>query len=307
VLSSAPPRNHDIMAHWQLLSDANLGDERFRQHIRALEPFVASMSRIDEDGQELRYHLNRDQDRSLSTYSLANLEVIRDSLAKLSEVISGLKYRTIDFINERGTNACTERLSRSDLMCIAKLMPPLSRWNTAVFTIMKTRLKSRFSLSNTQFSQALDVIKNNREMKVLVGGETSLLYLPDNTIVWIIEQWRKLHPLTESDDILISALKGFEAILEESRNNVEVVSALQARLTEQQLAELQVIYYLGRDGWFPERYENKVEETRKQHSLEQDARKHISNLLDKTNLLSAARKALPRLGRPSLAARLSKM
>jgi HEPN domain-containing protein len=74
VLSSAPPRNHDIRAHLQLLSDADLGDEELRRQVRALEPFVASLSRIDDDGQELRYHLNRDEERSLSTYSLANLE-----------------------------------------------------------------------------------------------------------------------------------------------------------------------------------------------------------------------------------------
>jgi hypothetical protein len=308
VISRAPRRNHDIRAHWRLLSDANLGDEELRKHVRGLEPFVGSLSRIDEDGQELRYHLNRDEDQSLSTYSLANLEVIRASLADLSKVIGGLKYRTIDFIDERGTNAYTDRLSRRDLLCIARLMPPRSRWNKEVFTIMKERIKLRFNLSNTQFSKALNVIKNNREMKALIAEETSLIYLPDNLIVGIIEQWRKLHPPRGADDNSVtSSLMTLNEILEDSSNHAEVVSALQTRLTEQQLAELQAIYYLGRDGGFPEQYEDEVEKMRKQHALEEDAREPISYLMDKTNFLLAVTRALPRLGRSSLSTRLSEM
>jgi hypothetical protein len=146
TLPSAPPRNHDIQAYWQLLSDADVGDEELREYVHALKPFVASLSRIDEDGQELRYHLNRDRDQSLSTRSLANLEVIRDSLADLSKVILGLKNRTIDFIDELGTNACTSKVSRRDLICIAKLMPPLGRWKEAIFDEKKQIVMSRFNL-----------------------------------------------------------------------------------------------------------------------------------------------------------------
>src|SRR5208282_6690521 len=106
--------DHGIQSYLDLLEQADLGDEALRQHIRALKPFVTSLSRIDEDGQELRYHTNRDDDQSLSDYSLANLEVIRDSLGDLSKVISAWKYRTIEFIEDRATNACTEKLSRRD-------------------------------------------------------------------------------------------------------------------------------------------------------------------------------------------------
>jgi hypothetical protein len=308
AMSSAPPRNHNIVAHLRLLKDANVGDEEVRSHVGALEPFVASLSRIDEDGQELRYHLNRDEDQSLSTFSLANLEVIRSSLADLSKVISDLKYRTSDFINERRTNACTNRVSRRDLMCIANLMPPLSRWREAIFDEKKEIAKSRFNLSNAQFSKAINVIKSSREMKALIGGETSLLYLPDDTIVWLIEQWRKLHPPRKAGDsptIETFDENALDAILADARDHAEVVSALQVYLTDQQIAELEAIYYLGRDGRFPEWHEDYVEETRKRHAVERDARKQISHLMDKTKFLWAVKRALPRLGRPSLAARLS--
>jgi hypothetical protein len=47
---------------------------------------------------------------------------------------------------------------------------------------------------------------------------------------------------------------------EHFRVKAEVVSALQKRLTDDQLAELETIYYLGVARWFPERYERHVEE-----------------------------------------------
>lgn len=80
--------NHDIMAHWTLLVSSELGDKELRQTIRALEPFVASLTRIDEDGQELRYPENMQGAKSLSGYSLANVKVIQESKERGREVPS---------------------------------------------------------------------------------------------------------------------------------------------------------------------------------------------------------------------------
>jgi hypothetical protein len=86
------------------------------------------LSRIDNDGQELRYHLNRCNDPSLSAYSLANLEVIRASLCDLSEILSVLRNRTLSFIDEHETGTFTSRCSRRDLLTIAQLMPRRDFW-----------------------------------------------------------------------------------------------------------------------------------------------------------------------------------
>src|SRR5208282_1269809 len=243
--------DHGIQSYLDLLEQADLGDEALRQHIRALKPFVTSLSRIDEDGQELRYHTNRDDDQSLSDYSLANLEVIRDSLGDLSKVISAWKYRTIEFIEDRATNACTEKLSRRDLITIAKILPALARWKGPLFEEKKQQVQTRFNLSSREFCKAIDVIKNNREMKAIVGGETSLLYLPDHLVVWVVEQWRKLHPPRTGSDPGITVVtldkRAAEAMKDHYCKRSEVVLALQVRLSDQQLAELEVIDSLGRN------------------------------------------------------------
>jgi|SRR5579862_541188 len=310
VVSSPGRQDHNIKNYLELLERADLGDEAIRKHVCDLKPFVESLSRIDADGQGLRYHIRRDGNQSLSDYSLANLEVIRDALTNLSQVISALRYRIERFIDERPTQAYTKRLSRRDLMSIAGTLPTIDRWKRLLFEAKKWRVQARYNLTNAQFCEAINVITNNREMKALVGGETSLLYLPDHIILSVVEQWRKLHPRRaggEPSAIEKWDLPTIDEMTEHYRIQAEVVSALHTCLTDQQLAELEAVCSLGRHGGFPESHEHRVEHTRKRHEIEADARKQITDLINKTNVLDALVKAIRRLGRPSLADRLSKM
>ena len=87
-------------------------------------------------------------------------------------------------------------------MSIAGTLPALDRWKGPIFEAKKRRIQSRYNLSDDQFREATNVIKDNREMKALVGGETSLLYLPDHIIVSVVERWRKLHPHRTDQAIL---------------------------------------------------------------------------------------------------------
>jgi len=146
LMQPAGRRDHNIKAYWERLHAASLGDEKLSQTIHALKPFVDSLSRIDNDGQELRYHLNRSEDLSLSDYSLANLAVIRASLSELSEALCVLRYRTMSFFAERGTGAFTSRCSGRDLLTIAQLMPRRDFWRDALFDQQKALAKARFNL-----------------------------------------------------------------------------------------------------------------------------------------------------------------
>lgn len=67
VLTERPPADHDILKLFNLLRDANLGDEELRTILNAMEPYVVSLARVDGNGQELRYHLNRDEKPNLAT------------------------------------------------------------------------------------------------------------------------------------------------------------------------------------------------------------------------------------------------
>ena len=108
----------------------------------------------------------------------------------------------MSFLDERDTGSFTSRCSRRDLLAIAQLMPRRNFWTEPLFDQQKALVKARYNLSNRQFSKALDVIQSNREMKAIIGVESDLLHISDDEIVWVIEQWKRLHPGRDKDDNL---------------------------------------------------------------------------------------------------------
>jgi hypothetical protein len=111
-----------------LLQASELGDEALREYVTALEPYIVSLAEIDDDGQELRYSENQEGQKSLAGRSLANIQVIRASLHRLSEVMALLKHRLSDLACERAIKSYTAKCCRRDLLEIARMLPNRSDW-----------------------------------------------------------------------------------------------------------------------------------------------------------------------------------
>jgi len=121
IKADSHKRDHNIKAFWDRLHTGGIGDEELQRVILALKPYADSVAQIDSDGQELRYHRNREDNPSLANFSLANLQLIRASLHELQELLSSLKYRTVEFVLERATGSFTNRCSRRDLFTISRM------------------------------------------------------------------------------------------------------------------------------------------------------------------------------------------
>ncbi|WFU73094.1 hypothetical protein [Bradyrhizobium sp. CB2312] len=302
--------SHNIREYWERLDRAAIGDEVISRKLSELKPFIDSLSRIDRDGQELRYHLNQFSDPSLSSYSLANLEIIQASLVELSEIIEVLKNRIVSFVDERHSGLFTNRCSRRDLVTIAQLMPRRESWSTSLFDTQKAVVIKRFNLSNRQFCEALNVIQTARETKAILGMETKLLHLTDDEILWIVEQWRRIHPKAQQGE---AALPSFidrawiKQMKEKQKVRSEVISTVQEKISGAKLAEIEAIFYLGRDGVYPEDYEPFIEKKQEEHAAANDAQSEIVHLMTKTNFLHSVTIATRKLGRLSLTTKLALM
>jgi len=295
--------SHDVMAFWRHLRQ--VGDEKLRDELAALEPFIESMDRIDADGQALRYHLNRGGERSLDDRALANLEVIRESLDVLSQAILAFKNRTLTFLDERATGTFTARCSRRDLAAIANLLPRRELWNSSEFKWAKDKIKSRYGLSNTQFSLALNAIQRSRELNALLGVESTLLHLSDERLEWLAGQWRLMHPARDEAGTVVSGFATVKELLENDEGNGEVVESVDATLTDDELADVDAIFYIARDHIFSEFYEERVGAAKRKHAAQGDRLETLDHLLTKTNFLRCITLAAERLGRPSLARKLA--
>lgn len=297
--------DHNISAYWQHLRDSNIGDIELRRILAALEVFVLSLARIDADGQELRYHRNRDNDLSLEKFTIVNVRLVQANLRELQKLLADLKYRTLSFVDERATGTFTEACSRRDLFAIAEMLLPRDQWAELAFDEVRVKIRERFRLSSNELSKACKEIERARELAALIGIQNPLLHLTDDDVVWVIEQWRRLHPKQPPDDT-DTGLDYFDAsriegIEEWGKLYREIINTVDERLDSDKLADLEVMFYRERDRIYSEYYEEMVADKLKEHLAANDSKAEIRHLLEKTSLLQHVRGSAMRLGRIALA------
>lgn len=309
LLPTGHRANHDIASHFTHLHDAQIPDLSIRSLLDRLQPFVDSLTRIDQDGQEFRYFENRDGDRSLKDKALANIVVIGRSLEALKAILSDLKYRTWSLCDEHETGTHTNWLSRSDLFEIAKLLPPRSGWADPTFDDARDLATKRFGISKKQFTISLDKMQETRELKAVLGIETPLIHLSDDKAIFLAEQWKIIHPPREPSELGfdISDPKDFEKLFENADEERAARGNIEAELTVDEIADAETIFYLARDKVYSEYYEISLEQTKKEYQARNDIRREIHDLMQKTSFLMMFEAGVRKLGRLDLANRLRQM
>lgn len=305
IIKTPLRKNHDIYSYWKLLSSIKLGDAELTQYILKLETYVVSLSNIDDDGQELRYATTRDGQKSLSDKALCNLMVIRESLLKLKQIISDSKYRLEVFIDERRTKTYTSDLSRKDLDAIAKMLPPFDSWTEDIFLKVKQEIKEAYGIGSTKFSDAVNLIKKHRTMASRLGKEFDLTHLTDGRLKLVVQEWEKLHPPTNSDDLGTDFMDAdFEALEGHMRKYQEAQENILRLLSGDEIAELETVFYFGRDEVFCEFYEERLTRAKNKYKIDKNRAEAVRHLIEKTNFLDGMMKGLIILGKPTLAKEL---
>jgi hypothetical protein len=311
MLTQGHPANHDIESHWRHLQSAAvgsvdaLGDATLRLLVADLEPYVKSLAAIDGDGQELRYAQNRDGQTSLSGIAIVNLSHISHSIETLSRLLQRLKLRVHEIEEERFTGAHTANCSRKDLEMIAKIMGDHFTWRDQSFFEKKDLVMKQFGLSRGKFSDAIDAIRKSRGLAALVGLEASLKYLRDEKAVEVLKLWVEANQLVESGDGL-----GVDYFNRDWTKHKEWMGrakqldeAALGILSLEELADLETLYYLGRERGYGEHYDDLLDKAIRSCG-EEISWHNVHYLMSKTNLLDAVVDGAARAGRPSLARKL---
>ncbi|KAA0889928.1 hypothetical protein [Pusillimonas sp. ANT_WB101] len=304
LLNDGPKSNHRIQVHFEKLESANLGDYEMRELIKRLSPFVESLAEIDDDGQQLRYAIDQEGNASLENRPLANLKVIHRSLLELSDILKHLNRRTHAFCEEHRTGTFTNRCSRSDLKAIAEVLVDFPGRRGTEYEQFRDDVKARYGLGNKTLLDAIKVIEANREMGALLGMEFSLKRLSDEKIRFAVACWTKLHPPRDPEIPRVCILKPSDVMWEmrDIPSSFTVSKELLARITTDELIDLDTIFHLSRERYFPESYDLLYERTQRGYAAETDHTGKASHLMSKTNFLKEVSRALTLLGRRNLSA-----
>lgn len=307
MIAATHPANHNILSHWQHLRDAGIGDTRFARLIGEFEPFVVSLAEIDEDGQELRYANKRDGEKSLGGIAVVNLPLIRHSIDELSAIMERLKARLFDLEDERPTGTYTRECSRADLEEIAGMLGDHATWRDSSFEERKLEVMEHFGLSGRKFSDAVTAIRQSRPLAARVGLESELRHLSDDKAVGALELWAKAHPARayDPDDLGLDYFdRDWGKFEEEARIARDLDDAILKLLTLEELSDLEVLFYIGRDRVKGEHYDKCLDRTIAMHRNAASLWEGVHHIMSKTNLLDAAIEGAATVGRPSLAEKL---
>lgn len=219
------------------------------------------------------------------------------------DVLRKLKYRVREFREENQTGTRTQNCSRSDLEFIAKEMAPYRTLGSPEFLEARDRVKARFGFGNRPFQEAYDVIKKSREFGVHFGQTFELKSLSDEHAKFFVSGWTKLHPPRPEGEPRSRIVRSSELVelMRTAPCAPPVARELMAKLSIDDLADVETIYYLGRDKAFPEFYDSEFATTKKEYEVVPDPIGKVQHVLNKTNLLKYLSLGIRRLGRPSLA------
>ncbi|AJA09880.1 hypothetical protein SKP52_14990 [Sphingopyxis fribergensis] len=306
-INMAVPRggaaDHDVKAYWEQLSGQPIGDLHCRALIAELQPFALSLGCIDPGGQELRYFDSRDGKQSLAEKAVVNLPLIQASIRGLRDILGNLINRVFQLKEEVAAGAMTNECSRADLVDIARIVGPQARWIEESFLDRKTEAKATFGLSGNGLSRALTAIREGRQLRTLIGLEAPLAHLTAGLVLEVAARWLQTYPppTLNSEPIIISA---DEIDFEEMVAHGEAVAALDNwvidRLSVEEFADLETVFYIGRDQLFGEFYERKLDGTLIAHRLEPNRSAVVDDIMSKTNFLDGLIAGLSRVGQPNL-------
>ncbi len=96
----------------------------------------------------------------------------------------------------------------------------------------------------------------------------------------------------------------FNTMVEHSNKINEAQENILRFLSEDEIADLETLFYTGREGDFCEFYENRLTLVKMEHKINQNLAEEVRHLIEKNNFMEEIAKGLTILGRPTLAKEL---
>lgn len=166
---------------------------------------------------------------------------------KLSEFVAISE----DLLSEYKQGTHTEKLSRKQLEEIAHLLPPGDQWTTPIFDEKKDLIIRKYRLpSRKAFNRAVEVIKNHREFRAIIGDEQRLPYLTEDAIrvYRSCADYLSFSYVSKDND-------GVKEQLNEAQKKTKELRELSRELTSEQIAVFLALLDVGEFDYYSEQFD----------------------------------------------------
>ena len=245
---------HGLLDLWNEFKIAAKNDRRLVNFANNIDHFISQLDNADPEGQDFRYPIKVDGGKTLIGKSIVDMHTLEQTIILLGQEIKDL-FRLLPILTEeRHLKAYTKKFNREELRELSLELPPLSTWSdSAKLKEVRERWKTKFSISNTDFSEATQFITCHREFAGNLEKEIPLLFIDDELILLLVSARYEIDLQNRKD----SGVPMFDLILRPSPYP-EVFNSLENKLTVDVVADITAIFYLSSYGYFSESYEKLV-------------------------------------------------
>lgn len=248
-------KTHELKQLWSDFSKQAVPDRRLIAAISELEPAVLQMHEADPLAQEFRYAERTDGVPSFKGHSVVDMVTVRELASFTAKRFSKLFWLADQIRRERQYGSFTPELNRVELEQLSKELPAASQWaGSEQFEAVKATWIKKYQLSNRAFSRAVDFIKGHREFAGNIGQPKPFVALTEDAIDRLLSASLKL--LSEQTK---KTPKGRPMEPRFDRPSRTKLKSTRLELTVPLVAEVNALFYLGRDGVISEQFEAKLE------------------------------------------------
>jgi hypothetical protein len=136
-------------------------DCRFRNSLNKIKPLVNELSNVDDTGQTFRYAYDLEGQKHLSNMQIINVHRFYISSKKMIWHLKSMLNLLQVIKEERKMGVYTQRFSHRELVKIANVLPPMSKWKLNEFEEAKRYVMEKYNVGSRQFSLAICEIKKS--------------------------------------------------------------------------------------------------------------------------------------------------
>ena len=247
--------SHDLGKIWRYIKDEIIKlDKRYEVFIKELDSYIIDIAMVDSTGQVFRYPMSTENNRHLVEINTISLHILQRRFKELEILLDDLNYFNESLLEEYRYGTYTQKLSRLDILNLAKRLPPKEEWRNK---LDKEKLKYEFGISGRELSNALKIIQNHYEFSQFIGINQELKYTNINDLVLFFDLWVQIHidEISNAKSIIqsisLSNKDDMISIFEEIKKDEEIFHSNWDKISNTiniySFIEIRTLFYFGRD------------------------------------------------------------
>lgn len=163
---------HNIEELYKMACENKNIDRRIPAYFENIEDMIRFYY-FDEEGDAFKYELKKENQPHMIKNKISHISIVllETEFKEVMEKFDELIYFLRNCMDEYSLGTFTKNLSRTDIWDISKRLPDYEEWKTEEFREIKEEIKQEYRLGSKEFSEAVNLIKQNRLFSANIGCE----------------------------------------------------------------------------------------------------------------------------------------